>query len=194
MIALPRNAARPAAVPLSALLAVALAACQVAPPRPAVPTITQARYEPVSFASLPAVADEDWAGAWPAWLASCRALAGDAREERRPWRAACDGAESVPPGDVQALKAFFEARFDVYRMITLTVEPPGDREVDERATGLVTGYYEPMLAGSRTPVAPYLIPLYRVPDDLLPIELGDEYPELRDRRLRGRIDTAPGGR
>ncbi len=182
---------RSAATPL---LAVALAACQVAPPRPAIPTITQARYERASFASLPPVADEDWAGAWPAWLASCRALAADAREERRPWRAACDGAGSAPTQDAQALRSFFEARFDVYRIIALTVEPPDDRVVDERATGLITGYYEPMLAGSRTSVAPYLIPLYRVPDDLLPIELGDAYPELRDRKLRGRIDTAPNGR
>ncbi|HEX7156655.1 MAG TPA: murein transglycosylase A [Burkholderiaceae bacterium] len=195
MSASPRMRVRSAAAPLTAaLVALALAACKIAPPRPAVPTITQARYEHASFASLPMVADEDWAGAWPAWLASCRVLAGDAREERRPWRAACDGAGPVPPRDAQALRAFFEARFDVYRVIALTLEPPDDRVVDERATGLVTGYYEPMLAGSRTPVAPYLIPLYRVPDDLLPIELGDAYPELRDRKLRGRIDTAPNGR
>ena len=54
--------------------------------------------------------------------------------------------------------------------------------------GLVTGYYEPLLAGSRTRKAPFLYPVYGVPDDLLTIDLGDLRPDLKGQRLRGRVD------
>ena len=62
------------------------------------------------------------------------------------------------------------------------VNPDGGRE------GLVTGYYEPVLHGSRTRHAPYLYPVEGVPADLIDVELGDLYPELKHLRLRGRIE------
>ena len=45
--------------------------------------------------------------------------------------------------------------------------------------GLVTGYYEPLLRGSRKPSARYRYPLYGVPDDLLVIDLAELHPELK---------------
>ncbi len=53
---------------------------------------------------------------------------------------------------------------------------------------MVTGYYEPLLAGSRTRTPRYAVPLYAAPDDLLTIDLTELYPELKDKRLRGRVD------
>ncbi len=50
-----------------------------------------------------------------------------------------------------------------------------------------TGYYEPVLRGSRVRHPPYINPLYRVPDDLLTIDLAEIYPELKGLRLRGRL-------
>ena len=32
------------------------------------------------------------------------------------------------------------------------------------------------------------MPLYAPPDDLLTVELADLYPELKDKRVRGRVD------
>jgi membrane-bound lytic murein transglycosylase A len=52
---------------------------------------------------------------------------------------------------------------------------------------LITGYYEPILKGSRTPTATFRTPLYAAPDDLLTIDLGELYPDLKGRRLRGRV-------
>jgi membrane-bound lytic murein transglycosylase A len=52
----------------------------------------------------------------------------------------------------------------------------------------VTGYYEPLLTGSRTRRASYVYPVYGVPDDLLTIDLGDLRPDLKGQRLRGRIE------
>ncbi|MFN3566994.1 MAG: hypothetical protein ACK4V1_13535, partial [Burkholderiaceae bacterium] len=56
--------------------ALALGACQTLPPAPppSIKTVTHARYEKVAFETLPAITDADLVAAWPAWLASCRAL------------------------------------------------------------------------------------------------------------------------
>jgi membrane-bound lytic murein transglycosylase A len=62
------------------------------------------------------------------------------------------------------------------------VNPDGNRE------GLVTGYYEPLLKGSRTRKPPYLYPAFAPPEDMVIVELGDLYPELKNMRLRGRIE------
>ena len=59
---------------------------------------------------------------------------------------------------------------------------------DGRDTGLVTGYYEPLLRGSHHRDERYRYPLYAPPDDLLRVELVDLFPELEDKRVRGRID------
>lgn len=54
--------------------------------------------------------------------------------------------------------------------------------------GLLTGYYEPQLRGSKTKSDVYLYPLYEVPDDLITVDLSSVYPELKNYRLRGRIE------
>ena len=53
-------------------------------------------------------------------------------------------------------------------------------------TGLNTGYYEPELAGSRTPIADGT-PLYRRPADLIEVDLGAFGATLAGKKLRGRI-------
>ena len=58
---------------------------------------------------------------------------------------------------------------------------------DDVDTGLITGYYEPLLYGSRTKTDKYKYPIYKTPEDLLTIDLGTIYPELKRYRLRGRV-------
>ena len=57
--------------------------------------------------------------------------------------------------------------------------------------GLMTGYYEPLLYGSLEKDSRYRYPLYGVPKELVTVELDSIYPELRGKKLRGRLD---GGR
>lgn len=54
-------------------------------------------------------------------------------------------------------------------------------------TGLITGYYEPLLSGSDAPDERFRWPLYARPDDLLTLDLGARYPELEGQRVRGRL-------
>ncbi len=58
------------------------------------------------------------------------------------------------PLEAEAARDFFETYFTPYR-----VRPQSDRR-------LVTGYYEPVIEGSRTKTDKFNIPIYRPPDDL----------------------------
>ncbi len=50
---------------------------------------------------------------------------------------------------------------------------------------LVTGYYEPLIPGSRRRTAEYDVPVYGPPDDLFSIDLGDFRDEWQGRRVTG---------
>jgi len=105
--------------------------------------------------------------------ASCRAL-----QSKAEWRAACTAADSVAVDDTQSLRRYFETNFVPYRV----ANPDGTTQ------GLITGYYEPLLRGSRKKHGPYRFPLYAPPDDLLIIDLVSVNPKLKNMRLRGRLD------
>jgi membrane-bound lytic murein transglycosylase A len=76
---------------------------------------------------------------------------------------------------VNNAKTFFLKHFDRYQIVS------------DEGDGLLTGYFEPLLYGSRTQSHRYRYPLYRPPSDLLHVRLGDAYPELANMRLRGRF-------
>ena len=127
---------------------------------------------PVDFSVLPGWQQDDLRQAWPAFMQSCRVLA-----SRADWAAPCAAARTVDAQDGAAIRGYFEAYF-VPNMV---------RNPDGADVGLVTGYYEAMLYGARKRGGDYQTPLYRVPDDLLTIDLGSVYPDLKGRRLRGRL-------
>jgi membrane-bound lytic murein transglycosylase A len=147
-------------------------ACSACPAPPAVlPRVNP--LEPVDFGALTGWKDGEHAAAWTALLASCHAL-----RWREAWRGVCARAMGLrAPSDEEA-RRFLEDQFVPWRL----ANPDGTLE------GVITGYYEPLLRGSRTRAAPYVHPLYGPPDDLLTIDLGAVNPELRGSRLRGRVE------
>ena len=159
---------------------VVLAGCQIVPtPPPAVqpPAPPHAVYSPASFDALPAWNDDDHAAAWPAFLESCKAFA--ARPATWPvWSGVCAAATTVDAHDAAAVRSFFETHFTPWRV-------SGSDGAD---SGLVTGYYEPLLSGSYTRTATHATPLYAPPDDLLTVDLAEIYPELKGKRVRGRLE------
>jgi membrane-bound lytic murein transglycosylase A len=90
--------------------------------------------------------------------------------------ALCVRARSVPAGDVAAARAFFETSF-----VPCAVGNRGDR------VGLLTGYYEPELAGDTRRHGPYVHPLYLAPGDRMVLDLGDFKRDLAGRRIVGMI-------
>ncbi|HVE89971.1 MAG TPA: murein transglycosylase A [Burkholderiaceae bacterium] len=121
----------------------------------------------------------DWAAAWPAFLNSCSALA-----RRDAWREVCAQTLAVDAREGTAVREFFSSRFDVYRVTARQVQNNGETVSH---SGLVTGYYEPLLRGNRVRTDKYSVPIYRVPEDLIVVDLATVYPELANMRLRGKV-------
>lgn len=179
-------------VPLT-VVAVSLAACTttplppdktpappVTPPAPVVPPTptpvppkpTALQMVPTTFASLPGWDKDDVRAAWPAFMSSCSVLI-----KQPTWKESCSIARTVNGGDEQAIRTFFEA----FMVPNQVIAPDGATD------GLITGYYEPLLRGARKKGGPYQTPLYKVPDDMLTIDLASVYPELKGMRLRGKL-------
>lgn len=128
---------------------------------------------PSSWDAIRGWAEDELAAAWPALRTSCTRLARQAQ-----WKPACDAAAALgaKPDDEQ-VRTFFEQHFTPWQL--------GNAE--HGLDGLVTGYYEPLIRGSRTRSQRYAWPIHGAPADMLTIELGDLYPELKPLRLRGRL-------
>lgn len=160
------------------LVLISLAACKTTPlppvvVPPVVPPAAGPSYVPSEWASLPDWAAMDLAPSHAAFLQGCRAL-----KNKPVWQSSCEQAAQLDPADNVVLHRFFEQWFSPYQLIN----PDGSQQ------GMITGYYEPRLAGSRTRNKRFRYPVYGVPADLLEIDLTEVYPQLKGMRLRGRLD------
>jgi membrane-bound lytic murein transglycosylase A len=174
---------------LTLLLSLLLAACSTLPkpstaplPRPAtsLPKVTQ---EPVAALPTPQLVASKWE-TLPHWgvtdlgqsqlafLQSCRVL-----KSRPLWQNTCAKAETLNTQDNAALHAFYERWFTPYQVLN----------TDGSERGMITGYYEPLLKGSRLKTSQFKYPVYAAPNDLLTIDLSETYPQLKELRLRGRM-------
>jgi membrane-bound lytic murein transglycosylase A len=139
---------------------------QLPPPVPAPPgpmKLADSQIEPVAWRDLEGWTADDHAAAFAAFLTSCGPVArtprpaNEAREMYPALHAACRRAVAAGRLKDTAAKAFFEANFRPARIARL-----GD------STGLLTGYYEPIVDGSRVPTGVFTVPIYRRPPDLVP--------------------------
>ena len=127
-------------------------------------------YTPLAFAQVPGWEEDDHAAAFKAFLSSCQRVAASARERAASDKlpsppaalvAACAAATQLAtPVSRAAAKAFFEAHFTPNAV------------VHDGAQGLLTGYYEPLVEGSRTPQGVFQTPVYKRPPEL--VNLVDE--------------------
>ncbi len=160
-------------------MAILLVACNTthksAIPPIVAPTVTlpTAPYTASNWGQLPDWSSTDLTPSYSALMQSCHAL-----RFRAAWQNLCTQAELLGQADNIVLHQFFEAEFSPYQVYN----PDGSNQ------GLITGYYEPKINGSRNKTARFHFPLYGVPDDLLTIDLGDIYPQFKGMRLRGRLD------
>lgn len=143
-------------------------------PAPAVQIIKPLK--PASWSDLPGWSDDKTlTEAFPAQLQSCNALG-----KKPAWQEACNAARSLSDSqrqDPSALRAYYQKYFQPYQLV----------QNDGAANGLFTGYYEPLLKGAKQAGGQARYPIYGVPPNLLTIELGDLFPELKGKRVRGRL-------
>jgi len=146
------------------------------------------RFQRASWAELPGWNGDDLSQFWPLFLRNCKGLmrpttgnlAAPARATPRAWQPVCAAAAdpAQAPADAAGVRQFLQAHLQPWRLNGADNRP---------AANTVTGYYEPLVRGSRRQGGAYQWPLYAVPDDLLTIDLGAVYPELAGKRVRGKL-------
>ena len=151
-------------------------ACPVCPgPTPPKPP-AEKPVQPATWSDLPGWGEDDPRPVLAAFRDSCPALI-----KQSLWQATCAAAEAVQVGQMTAAddaRAWFEANFRPWAM----VNADGSRQ------GLITGYYEPVIQGSRRRHGAYQYPLFAPPEDMVVVDLAELYPELKHMRLRGRLE------
>jgi membrane-bound lytic murein transglycosylase A len=114
-----------------------------------------AYFVPSRFSDLPGWRDDSLAEAWKAFRASCAVLA-----SRAAWTGPCARSTAVNARNDDDVRRYLEREFALYQI----------HNKDQSPAGVITGYYEPLLRGSRRYGAPYIYPVYGIPDDLLYVD------------------------
>lgn len=161
-------------------VATMLAACGTPEPEK-VPEIepgqTKLTFEKADFASMPLVSD--WKPALSAFKKSCVKMSA-----RAGWSDVCAKAGAVSD---ESAEAFFKSYFTPYKAVAVS-RAQDQSSVTMTDVGKMTGYYEPILYGSRVKKPPYIYPLHTMPADLITVDLSDVYPQLKGMRLRGQLE------
>ena len=109
---------------------------------------------------------------WTAWLRSCSVL-----KQKDTWKKVCEIADDIKEPSDENIKNYFKKYFNLYSATNM----------DGSDTGTITGYYQPILKGSKVKTSHYKVPLYTTPKDLITVDLSEVYPELKSKRLRGKL-------
>ncbi len=133
--------------------------------------------KPAQWEEIDGLQTDNLSLVWPAWMQSCSTLV-----NKPTWQKACNAAvqlnnQTTSKPSKNAVQAYLKQYFSVYKTTN----------VDGSDNGLITGYYQPLLKGSRTQSAQYPYPLYASPSDLITVELDTLFPELKFKRVRGRL-------
>ncbi len=123
--------------------------------------ISGSQYLPVAWADIGGWNGDDHLLAYKAFRASCTVIAAqrnppaDSKALGISLREPCRAAKAADISDGAKAKAFFEEYF-----LPLKISRLGETD------GFVTGYYEPVIDGSRTQTDVYTVPVYRRPSNL----------------------------
>ncbi len=128
--------------------------------------------KPAKWEEIDGLNQDNLTQAWPAWLQGCSTLI-----NKPAWKSACSAASSIKSTSNYAINVYYKKYFTPYLA----------NNADGTETGLITGYYEPLLNGSRHQSAQTPYPLYSLPSDLVTVELADIYPDLKFKRVRGKL-------
>jgi membrane-bound lytic murein transglycosylase A len=153
-----------------------IAACSSGPPaKPTRPPTTtppagsvvleQSRWVPAAWQELPGWNVDSPKAAWPALVQSCQRPA-------PAWTALCAQAPRQPPRNDAEMRAWLMQHLQPFRV----------ESHDGAASGLITGYYEPVIAAQRKPGGAFRVALYAPPADLA---------TRRPYWTRQQIDTLP---
>jgi len=148
-------------------------------PYPSVPLpleISGSQYFPLAWADMPGWGQDDHLAAFRAFRSSCKPIAAQQAAAASPkalgnsLREPCLAARRADIFDDAKAQSFFENYF-----APLEISRLGEN------AGFVTGYYEPILEGSRTQTDVYNVPVYRRPSNLFVRGFKQDAPELPNK-------------
>jgi membrane-bound lytic murein transglycosylase A len=131
--------------------------------------ISGSQYAPVAWTDIAGWSEDDHLQAYRAFRLSCKPISAQRDPPADPkadlkadikalgtsLRDPCRAARATEISDGAKARAFFEAHF-----LPLRISRIGEDD------GFVTGYYEPVIDGSRTQTDVYTVPVYRRPSNL----------------------------
>ncbi|MBP6019096.1 MAG: murein transglycosylase A [Burkholderiaceae bacterium] len=148
------------------------------------------KFQAVQWGALPGWQKDDLQLVWKGFINNCKglmrpvggSLTMPARATPRAWQPVCAAAAQAGVSDAAAstaaVRGFIEQHLQAWRLLD------GGGKI---AKNTVTGYYEPLVRASRSRHGRYQWPLYAPPEDLLTIDLGEVYPDLAGKRVRGKL-------
>jgi membrane-bound lytic murein transglycosylase A len=134
------------------------------------------QYVPLSWSAIAGWAADDHVQAYKAFRVSCASIAAqhkppeDSRALGASLREPCRAAKAQDVTDDAQARAFFEDNF-----LPLQISRLGED------AGFVTGYYEPIIEGSRTQTDVYNVPVYRRPSNLFVRGFKQDSPSLPNK-------------
>lgn len=131
-----------------------------------------AHFQPASWNQLPGWREDRLAEAWSAFRRSCSAL-----NRKAGWDGPCERSTKLTTASDEAIRQFFEREFALYEI----------RNTDRSPEGVITGYYEPLINGSRSQGGPFVYPVYGAPEDLLTLDIRQLPQSLRGKPVPARI-------
>lgn len=147
------------------------------PPPPPASTAALIGVRPGPMAAGLGFGPSNAVAALASFIESCPRLTrrSDASGLTRPadWTPACAAAPTWPASDAAR---FFATWFETAQV--------------SDGTAFATGYYEPEIAGTRTPQPGYAVPVYRMPPDLVRARPGDAPPNASGQQPLGRYDES----
>ena len=132
-----------------------------------------ANYTASSFDNVPGWNTDNFAESWPAFLESCKVLTNRGSE----WKDLCARARQVDGSNTATIRSFYEREFAAYQI----------RGDDRKTDGVVTGYFEPEINGSRRYGAPFIYPVYGQPEDMLYMDARKISAAQRSSTLAARV-------
>jgi membrane-bound lytic murein transglycosylase A len=138
--------------------------------------ISGGQYAPVAWNDISGWSADDHLQAYKAFRLSCKPIVAQQGPSTDPkalgtsLRDPCRAARAADLSDGASAKAFFEENF-----LPLRISRLGEDD------GFVTGYYEPVLDGSRSKTDVYPVPVYRRPSNLFVRGFAQDAPNLPNK-------------
>ncbi|MFM2344252.1 MAG: hypothetical protein RLZZ210_862 [Pseudomonadota bacterium] len=112
-----------------------------------IPTTNNTNYQ-TKWTHIEGWANDDITKAWTSWIKSCSKI-----QTKPEWSAVCQKSYSINSNDANAQREFFESNFSISELTSVN------------GVNKITGYYEPILRGSRTPQGNFIYPIYSYPQE-----------------------------